>query len=98
MTEILGDGMLRRNHALAELLQLTRRVIKDGVVTPHEATALRYWLETNPDMAGVWPVDSLTRNLLRIHGGGELSPTDRAELLQLLEDVAGEGPGTPSEE
>ncbi len=61
MTETFGGGMLRRNRALTELLQLARRVIADGVVTSHEATAFRYWLETNPDMAGVWPVDTLTR-------------------------------------
>lgn len=90
--------MLRRNRALTELLQLARRVIADGVVTSHEATAFRYWLETNPDMAGVWPVDMLTHRLGRIFGSGELSPDDRAELLQLLEDMTGEGSGARPEE
>ena len=98
MTETFGGGMLRRNRALAELLQLARRVIADGVVTSHEATAFKYWLETNPDMAGVWPVDVLTHRLSRIFGSGELSPEDRAELLQLLEEVTGEGSGARPEE
>ncbi len=98
MTETFGGGMLRRNRALADLLQLARRVIADGVVTSHEATAFKYWLETNPDMAGVWPVDTLTRRLSSIFGSGELSPEDRAELLRLLEDVTGEGSGARPEE
>ena len=98
MTETFGGGMLRRNRALAELMELARRVIADGVITQHEATAFKYWLETNPDMAGVWPVDSLTRNLEHVFGSGELSPEDRKELLQLLKDVAGEGSGARPEE
>ncbi len=98
MTETFGGGMLRRNRALAELLRLARRVIADGVVTSHEATAFKYWLETNPDMAGVWPVDTLTRRLSRIFGSGDLSPEDRVKLLQLLEEVTGEGTGARPEE
>ncbi len=90
--------MLRRNRALTELLQLARRVIADGVVTDHEATAFKYWLETNPDMAGVWPVDTLTESLRRIFGSGKLSADDRTELLKLLEDVTGEGSGAKPEE
>ncbi len=90
--------MLRRNRALAELLQLARRVIADGVVTDHEATAFKYWLETNPDMAGVWPVDTLTRHLGAIFGSGKLGADDRMELLKLLEDVTGEGSEAPPEE
>ena len=90
--------MLRRNRALSELLQLAHRVIADGVVTAHEATAFQYWLETNPDMAGVWPVDTLTRHLGAIFGSGELSADDRTDLLKLLEDVTGEGSGAKPEE
>ena len=98
MTQTFGGGMLRRNRALTELLRLARRVIADGVVTSHEATAFKYWLETNPDMAGVWPVDTLARRLSQIFGSGALSPEDRDELLQLLEDVTGEGTGARPEE
>lgn len=90
--------MLRRNRALAELLDLARRVIADGVVTRHEATAFRYWLDTNPDMAGVFPVDTLTAMLRRVFGRGELSDDDRHELLRMLEDVTGEGAHAPPEE
>ena len=98
MLETFGGGMLRRNRALTELLQLARRVIADGVVTDHEATTFKYWLETNPDMAGVWPDDTLTRRLRAIFGSGELSADDRVELLKLLEDVTGEGSGARPEE
>ena len=98
MTETFGGGMLRRNRALTELLELARRLIADGVITRHEATAFKYWVESNPDMAGVWPVDTLTRRLSHIFTSGELTPENRVELLQLLEDVTGEGSGAQPEE
>ncbi len=92
------EGMLRRNRALQELLRLARTVVADGVVTNTEAEAFRYWVETNPDMSGVWPVGIVTRAMKRVFADGELTEGDRRELLELLEDVAGEGKGARPEE
>lgn len=88
------DGILRRNRALRELLDLARRVVADGVVTEMEAEALRYWVEANPDMTGVWPVGIVMRGLKRGFASGRLDDNDKNELLRLFEDVVGEGTDT----
>jgi len=63
------------------------------VVTNAEAEEFRHWVETNPDMSGVRPVGIITKAMKRIFTDGELTEGDRRELLELLEDVAGEGKG-----
>jgi len=92
------EGILRRNRALQELLQLARNVVADGVITNKEAEEFRHWVETNPDMSGVWPVGIVTRAMKRAFADGELAEGDRRELLELLADVAGEGAGARPEE
>ena len=92
------EGILRRNRALQELLELARTVVADGVVTKVEAEAFRHWVDTNPDMSGVWPVEIVTRTLTRVFADGKLSERELEELLKLLEDVAGEGEGADPEE
>ena len=92
------EGMLRRNQALQELLELARTVVADGVITKIEAEAFRHWVDTHPDMSGVWPVGTVTRALKRVFADGELSEREREELLEILEDLAGEGKGANPEE
>lgn len=92
------DDILRRNRALQELLELARKVVADGVVTEQEAEALRYWVESNPDMAGVWPVGIVVDGLKRGFANGKMDEADRNELLNLIKDVAGEGTGAKPEE
>ncbi len=92
------DDILRRNRALTELLELARAVVADGVVTEQEAEALRYWVEANPDMAGVWPVGIVVNALTRGFASGRMDEHDRDELLSLIRDVAGEGTGSNPEE
>ena len=92
------EGILRRNRARQELLTLALTVVADGEVTTTEAEEFRQWVETNPDMSGVWPVGIITKAMKRIFGDGELTEADRRELLELLEDVAGEGKGARPEE
>jgi hypothetical protein len=78
------EGILRRNRALQELLQLARNVVDDGVITNKEAEEFRHWVETNPDISGVWPVGIVTRAMKRAFADGELTEGDRRELLELL--------------
>ncbi len=95
------EGMLRRNQALQDLLELARTVVADGVITKIDAEAFRYWVDTHPDMSGVWPVGTVTRALKRVFADGELSEREREELLELLElleDVAGKGEGANPED
>jgi len=92
------EGVLQRNRALQELLKLARTVVADGMVTNTEAEEFRDWVETNPDMSGVWPVGIITKAMKRIFADGELTEGELRELLELLEDVAGEGKGARPEE
>ena len=92
------EGMLRRNQELQELLELARTVVADGVITKIEAEAFRHWVDTHPDMSGVWPVGTVTRALKRVFADGKLSEREREELLEILEDLAGEGKGANPEE
>ena len=96
--ERTDDGILRRNQALQELLDLARTVVADGELTKIETEAFQHWVNTNPDMSGVWPVGIVTRALKRAFADGQLSEADRAELLELLEDVAGRGQGANPKE
>ena len=89
------EGILRRNQALRELLELAQTVVADGVITKIEAEAFRDWVDTNLDMSGVWPVGIVTRALKRVFADGEVSEREREELL---EDLAGEGKGANPEE
>ena len=73
-------------------------MVADGVVTEQEAEALRYWVEANPDMAGVWPVEIVVKGLTRAFASGRMNEHDRDELLSLIRDVAGEGASSNSEE
>ena len=83
---------LRRNHALKDMLDLARSVIADGVITDAEAEALQRWVEHNPDMIGVWPARNLIWTLRRVLYDGYLNEDGRAELLEKLADMIGEGP------
>ena len=97
MTPEPGGGMLRRNRALEELLQLAREVISDGRVSEREAAIFRRWVKAHPGMLGVKVVDDLARILQRIFADGRVEPEERRELLEVLEAVAGEGGGAPDD-
>lgn len=90
MSSFLPERVIRRNRALQELLALAREVIEDGVVTPDEAVAFSRWIEANPDMTGVPPVNVLVPPLRRIFADQVVTDSERAELLELLSSLAGE--------
>jgi hypothetical protein len=86
----LSESVIRRNRALKELLALVRAVIDDGVVTSDEAVSFHRWLEANPDMTGVPPVNVLVAPLRRIFADQVVTESERSELLHLLSSLAGE--------
>jgi len=90
MSSFLPEGVIRRNRALQELLALAREVIEDGVVTHDEAVAFHRWLQANPDMTGIPPVNALVPPLRRIFADQVVTDSERAELLELLSNLAGE--------
>lgn len=85
----LDDSVLRRSHALQEMLRLARSIVADGEVTEMEAKVFHSWIERNPDMLGVWPVSEIVHQLRDVFDDGQLSAKEQEELQRLLERVAG---------
>lgn len=76
---------------MRELLRMVRAVIRDGEVSELEAEFLRFWLEENPDLLTVPPLNRVVSALRRLMEGDEaLDPGARQALLGLLEEVVGE--------
>lgn len=78
----------RIEQGLAEMVGLVRGVAADGVVSSDEATRLSEWTRANPEPAGRWPANILTRRLGRIFADGRLDGRERARLAALLAQLA----------
>ena len=83
------NAQSRIERGIAELLGLVRGVLADGVLNEAEAHALRDWLEANPDLAGVWPVDKLAARLEQIFSDGVVDAEEREDLADLLKQIIG---------
>jgi hypothetical protein len=87
---VLDDSVLRRSNALQEMLRLARSIVADGEVSDMEAKVFLSWIDRHPDMLGVWPVSEVARVLRKTLADGRLSASERDELQELLERVAGD--------
>lgn len=85
----------RADRAVNEMLGLVRGVIADGRVSDEEIEAVRNWLAQNAEAAHVWPISVLAERIARIFRDGVVDERERAELLQLLQQTTGAGPGVP---
>ena len=79
---VLDESMLRRSNALREMMDLARFIVADGNVTEMEAKIFRRWLERNPDMLSVHPVDQLVGILRNAFADGEPAGQNRRRHLQ----------------
>jgi len=70
-------------------MELCRSVIVDGHVSDDEARSILRWIDGNPDMNGVPPSHELAPLVRRIFEDGEVSESERDELLALLEKLVG---------
>ena len=86
---ILDDRVLRRNTAMKEMLDLSRGIVSDGVVSEAEARRFQTWIDENPDMLGVWPVSELVGIIQKVLDDGRVSAAEQSELMSLLERVSG---------
>lgn len=81
----------RIDRGVSELLGLVRGILVDGVVSEGEAHALHGWLQANPDLEGVWPVNVLAARLERIFEDGVVDTDEREDLAELLKQMVGGG-------
>jgi hypothetical protein len=85
-------NMQRRiDRGVYELLGMVRGVLADGVLVDAEVHALEHWLQANPELAGVWPVNVLSARLARIFEDGRIDAEEREDLAGLLEQMIGGG-------
>lgn len=100
MTHLDADGqppqVLHRERAndrlVAELLGVCKGIVADGAVSEGEALGLRRWVQGHPDVAIGYPGQVLADRLLEIFADGYVSPDERQELAELLNDLTGEPP------
>jgi len=93
MNNFLPDRVIRRNRALQELMGFCRAAIADGEISEAEARGFHRWLEENPDMLGVAPLNRIAPLLRTIFADGEVSPDERELLTDVIAELSGEGDG-----
>lgn len=76
-----------------ELVGLCKGIIADGRVDPSEAIFLKSWLETNEDVAHVWPANVLNERVNQIFLDGVVDEEEQVALQQLLAKFTGVVPG-----
>ena len=86
---VLDESMLRRGDALREMLELARFIVADGEVSELEAKIFQRWIDQNPDMLHVHPVEQLVGTLRTALADGVLSDAEKESLRKLLEELAG---------
>lgn len=86
---MLDDSVMRRSDALRELMRFARAIVEDGRVSDAEVKGLHAWIEANPDVRGLQPVDDILGILTNVFDDGRVSEDERRELGELLERFGG---------
>ncbi len=76
------------NRSIAEMLQVIRRVLADGVVTEEEAGDLSAWTKGHPEVVEAWPGKVLAHRLEKIFLDGRVDERERMDLERLLRALA----------
>lgn len=88
-----GNTTLLLERGINELIGLCKGIIADGRVDPNEAIFLKSWLETNADVANVWPANVLNERVNQIFLDGVVDEQEQLDLQQLLAKFTGGVPG-----
>jgi hypothetical protein len=73
-----------------ELVGMCKGVLADGTINLKEAEYILQWLNERGDILELWPADVLHALLSRVLKDGVLTAPEESELLDLLEEIAGE--------
>jgi NAD-dependent DNA ligase len=88
---VYADRLLDRQ--TTELIGLAKGIVCDGVVGDAEVVALRQWVMQNPDVTVRYPGSYVAQRVLATLADGVVDEEERAELRQLLMQLAGEPEG-----
>jgi hypothetical protein len=75
---------------IPELIGLCKGVLADGTINLEEAKFIQRWLLDRSDVLTTWPADVLHTLLGKVLEDGQLSDSEEAELVELLEEISGE--------
>ena len=82
-----------RNRQLAKaaqtLIGICIGIAADGAVHEREVLFLSTWLADNPDVTHEWPGSELARRVKDILADGIITPDERADLLETLQQLTG---------
>ena len=73
-----------------ELMGICKGIIADGNVCQREADFLLRWLQNNEDAACIYPGCMLAERLVEIFEDGKMDENEAKELLDLLQNLAGD--------
>jgi hypothetical protein len=86
---VFDDSVLRRSHALHEMMRFARTIIADGEVSESEAKGFQAWIDANPDVIGLQAVDDIVGILTNFFSDGRLTDPERQQLVEILEQFGG---------
>lgn len=75
---------------ITEMLGMAKGIICDGVVNDAEVVALKQWLRENSDVTVKYPGQQLAERIVSMWADGVIDEVERAELRDMLFDLAGE--------
>lgn len=79
----------RLTKRIQTLIGIVTGLIADNALPDQEVLFLRTWLTENEDVARVWPGSVIWQRLAQILADGRIEEHERAELLSLLQQLAG---------
>lgn len=94
-TEAVLSAMARRR-ALGTLMGLVEGVVCDDQLLDAEVAYLRRWLQDHEEIAARWPGNVVAARIDQVLADGVIVSEERAELLQLLQALAGEQSDEPA--
>lgn len=87
---------MRKDRAVDQLIGICSGIVADGEINPAEVAFLRVWLSEHQEACRVFPGDLISRRLEMILADGVVTPEERQDLLELLQQIAGHDFLTPA--
>jgi NAD-dependent DNA ligase len=84
-------AMHTRNLAKAAqvLVGICSGIVADNKINDDEIVFLRQWIAEHADLAAVWPGNMIAKRIDEVLADGIVTPEERAELLHILQEMAG---------